>query len=123
MGIRFEATAGVAARDKAAAIPAVAAQLLKDRRTEILKHVNRDRSLIDLLHMRQTAESLMAFIHDLEEAADLCQLQERLFTRDDVVRVAALAGMNDRNLMEKALAEQYSLKTLISTGSTIQGHS
>ena len=64
----------MAARDKAAAIPAVAAQLLKDRRTEILKHVNRERSLIDLLYIRQTAESWMAFIHELEEAADLCQL-------------------------------------------------
>ena len=104
------------------AIPAQAAHtyqdMLKDTRTEILKHVNRDRSLIDLLHMRQSSESWMSFIHDLEEAADLCQLEIRPFTRDDAIRVAALAGMRDRNLAEKALAEQYTLQTLISTGST-----
>ena len=50
--------------------------MLKDTRAEILKHVNRDRSLIDLLHMRQTSESWMA----------------RPFTRGDAIRVAAQAG-------------------------------
>ena len=57
--------------------------------------------------MRQSGESWMAFIHDLEEAADLCQLDTSPFTRDDSIRVAALAGMKDRNLAEKALAEEF----------------
>ena len=122
VGVRFEDIPRVEAVGDIPEVPAKAAHtyvdMLKDTRTEILKHVNRDRSLIDLLHMRQSSESWMAFIHDLEEAADLCQLETRPFTRDDAIRVAALAGMKDRNLAEKALAEQYSLKTLVSTGST-----
>ena len=122
VGIRFESTPRVEAAGGRDAIPAQEAHtyqdMLRDTRQEILKHVNRDRSLIDLLNMRQTSESWMAFIHDLEEAADLCQLETKPFTRDDAIRVAALAGMKDRNLAEKALAEKYSLTTLISTGST-----
>ena len=122
VGIRFESTPRIEATGGRDAIPAQDAHtyqdMLRDTRQEILKHVNRDRSLIDLLNMRQTSESWMAFIHDLEEAADLCQLETRPFTRDDAIRVAALAGMKDRNLAEKALAEKYSLTTLISTGST-----
>ena len=122
VGIRFESTPRIEATGGRDAIPAQEAHtyqdMLRDTRQEILKHVNRDRSLIDLLNMRQTSESWMAFIHDLEEAADLCQLETRPFTRDDAIRVAALAGMKDRNLAEKALAEKYSLTTLISTGST-----
>lgn len=92
-------------------------ELIDLTRTEILRHVNRDRSIIDLVHMRQKEENWMTFIHDLEEAADLCQL-ERAFTRDDAIRVAALAGMKDRNLAEKALAEGFDLHRLIQTGST-----
>ena len=122
VGARFTAIPRVEAVGDVAAIPAQAphtyTELLNLTRLEILKHVNRDRSLIDLLHMRQTSGSWMTFVHDLEEAADLCQLETKPFTRDDSIRVAALAGMKDRNLAEKALAEQYTLKTLISTGST-----
>ena len=44
----------------------------------------------------------MAFIHDLEETADLCQLDITPFARDDAIRVAALAGIKDRNLAEKS---------------------
>ena len=79
--------------------------------------MNRDRSIIDL-HMRQSEESWMSFIHNLEEAADQCQLNITAFSRDDAIRVATLAGMKDRILAEKALAEKYSLQTLISMGST-----
>ena len=102
-------------------IPAQAAHTYKDliaaTGKEILKHMNRDRSIIDL-HMRQSEESWMSFIHNLEEAADLCQLHITAFSRDDAIRVATLAGMKDRILAEKALAEKYSLQTLISMGST-----
>jgi len=121
VGARFMAIPRVAVGD-VAAMPAQAphtyTELLNLTRLEILKHVNRDRSLIDLLHMRQSSESWMTFVHDLEGAADLCQLETKPVTRDDLIRVLALAGMKDRNLAEKALAEQYTLKTLISTGST-----
>ena len=59
-------------------------ELITNTRQEILKHVNRDRSIIDLLHMRQSGESWMTFIHDLVEAAELCQLDAIPFSRNEV---------------------------------------
>lgn len=102
-----------------AAVPADSYdEIITKTKAEIIKHVNRDRSIIDLLHMRQQDDTWMAFISELEDAADLCQLDTKIFTRDDAIRVAALSGMKDRSLAEKALAEKYSLQTLISVGST-----
>ena len=120
--IKFTATEEIPARDGAAAIPAVAEDsydtIITKTRTEILKHVNRDRSIIDLLNMKQGDETWMQFISELETAADLCRLDTEPFTREDAVRVAALAGMRDRLLAEKALAEKYKLETLVSVGAT-----
>ena len=71
VGVRFEDIPRVEAVGDMPAIPAQDAhtyqEMLKNTRVEILKHVNRDRSLIDLLHMRQTSESWMAFIQTLHQ--------------------------------------------------------
>ena len=66
------------------------AEVINKTKAEILKHVNRDRSIIDLLHMRQQDDTWMAFISELEDSADLCQLDTKNFTRDDTIIVAAL---------------------------------
>ena len=55
---------------------------------------------------------------DVEDAADLCRLDTKPLTREDAIRVAALAGMRDRLLAEKALSEEFSLQKLISVGTT-----
>eukprot|EP00092_Neocalanus_flemingeri_P009753 GFUD01010505.1.p1 GENE.GFUD01010505.1~~GFUD01010505.1.p1 ORF type:complete len:160 (+),score=31.90 GFUD01010505.1:288-767(+) len=49
----------------------------------------------------------MAFVSELVDSADLCQLDTKSFTRDDAISVAALSGMKDRLLAEKTLAENY----------------
>ena len=48
-------------------------QIISKTKEEILKHVNRDRSIIHLLHMRQQDDTWMACISELEDSADLCQ--------------------------------------------------
>ena len=66
------------------------AELVTNTSIEMLKHVNWDRSIIDIPHMCQLGESWMTLIHDLEEAADLCQLDTDHFTRINVIRVVPL---------------------------------
>ena len=120
--IRWTSSPTIPAGQDQIEVPAVPAdsyaEVINKTKAEILKHVNRDRSIIDLLHMRQQDDTWMAFISELEDSADLCQLDTKNFTRDDAIRVAALSGMKDRSLAEKALAEKYNLQTLISVGST-----
>ena len=92
--------------------------IIKKTKVELLKHVSRDRSLTDLLQMKQGDDTWMQFISDVEDAADLCRLDTKPLTREDAIRVAALAGMRDRLLAEKALSEEFSLQKLISVGTT-----
>ena len=93
-------------------------QILEKTRSELLKHVSRDRSLTDLLSMKQGDDTWMQFISELEDAADLCRLDTQPLTREDAIRVAALAGMKDRLLAEKAMTEEFQLARLVSVGST-----
>ena len=83
-----------------------------------MKHVSRDRSLTDLLSMKQGDDTWMQFISELKDAADLCRLDTQPLTREDAIRVAALAGMKDRLLAEKAMTEEFQLARLVSVGST-----
>ena len=68
--------------------------------------------------MKQGEDTWMQFVSDVEDAADLCRLDTKPLTREDAIRVAALAGMCDRLLAEKALSEEFSLQKLISVGTT-----
>ena len=90
-------------------------QIVQKTRQELLKHVSRDRSLTDLLSMKQGDETWMQFISELEDAADLCRLDTQPLTREDAIRVA---GMKDRLLAEKAMTEEFQLARLVSVGST-----
>ena len=92
--------------------------IIKKTKEELLKHVSRDRSLTDLLQMKQGDDTWMQFISEVVDAADLCRLDTKPLTREDAIRVAALAGMRDRLLAEKALSEEFSLQKLISVGTT-----
>ena len=93
-------------------------EIITKTKKELLIHVSRDRSLTDLLSMKQGDETWMQFISELEDAADLCRLETQPLTREDAIRVAALAGMKDRLLAEKAMTEEFPLAKLVSVGST-----
>ena len=76
----WETEARVVFRDVAAVgnAPAITAdtyeEILNKTKAEILKHVNRDRSIIDLFNSKQGESTWMEFIRELEVAADLCRL-------------------------------------------------
>ena len=91
-------------------------EIITKTKKELLIHVSRDRSLTDLLSMKQGDETWMQFISELEDAADLCRLETQPLTREDAIRVAALAGMKDRLLAEKAMTEEFPLAKLVSVG-------
>ena len=120
--IQFVTIPRIEAAGDQAAVPEIPADtfdnIIKKTKAELLKHVSRDRSLTDLLQMRQGEDTWMQFISDVEDAADLCRLDTKPLTREDAIRVAALAGMRDRLLAEKALSEEFSLQKLISVGTT-----
>ena len=120
--IQFTGIPAVAATEDVAAVAEIPADtfeniILKTKK-ELLKHVSRDRSLTDLLSMKQGDETWMQFISELEDAADLCRLETQPLTREDAIRVAALAEMRYRLLAEKAMMEEFPLAKLVSSGST-----
>ena len=87
-------------------------QVVGDTKKTLLKLVSRDRAIIDLLRMEQGTRSFMEYLSEVEDQTYLCQAEERL-TGEDLKRISILAGLKDRTLAEKALAEEYTLKTII----------
>ena len=57
--------------------------------------------------MKQGDDTWMQFISDMEEAVDLCRLNIKPYSREDAIKVAALACMCDRSLAEKALSGKF----------------
>ena len=81
--------------------------MVGDTKKTLLKLVSRDRAIIDLLRMEQGTRSFMEYLS--EDQTYLCQAEERL-TGEHLKRISIL---KDRTLAEKALAEEYTLKTII----------
>ena len=88
------------------------AQLLEETKKALLKVVSRDRAIINLFQMEQGSKSFMDYLSEVEDQTNLCTTWEPL-TGDDLKRISLLAGIKDRTLAEKALAEEYSLKQVI----------
>ena len=87
-----------------------------ESKTAFLKLVSRDRAIIQLLRMGQGGRSFMDFLAEIEDQEHLCRTDELRIASDDLKRMSLIAGMNDRTLAEKALAEEYSLKQVIQAG-------
>ena len=111
--IRFTAVP----EDIAHGIPAQAAHTYEGMKTDstasLLKYVNKDRAIIDLLRLEQGGRSFTEFLAEVEEQEYLCRIEEAPMTSADLQRMSLIAGITDRTLAEKALAEEYSLKQLI----------
>ena len=91
-------------------------ELKAESKAALLKLVSRDRAIIELLRMEQGGRSFMDFLAEIEDQEHLCRTDELRITSDDLKRMSLIAGMNDRTLAEKALAEEYSLKQVIQAG-------
>ena len=116
--VRFTATqadavAGVEAQDAHSY-----EDIVEGSKRELLSMVNRDRAVIDLLRMSQGDRQAMEFVAAAEDQARLCRADVVPIKEEDLTRMALIGGMKDRSLAEKALAENYNLKTTIDTMKT-----
>ena len=89
---------------------------MEETKKVILKLVSRDRAIIDLLRMEQDNRTFMEFLAEVEDQEYLCRTDELRLTGDDLKRMSLIAGMKDRTLAEKAIAEGYSLQQVIQAG-------
>ena len=84
----------------------------------LLSIINRDRAVIDLLAIRQGDKSVMELLAEAEDQVKLCRANDPIITEDDLLRMCLIVAFKDRNLAEKALAENYDLKTTIQVAVT-----
>ena len=84
----------------------------------LLSIINRDRAVIDLLAIRQGDKSVMELLAEAEDQVKLCRANDPVITEDDLLRMCLIVAFKDRNLAEKALAENYDLKTTIQVAVT-----
>ena len=112
--VKFEE---IPAADTTAAIPAdtysQAVQKIKD---ELHKLVNRTMAMYQLFTTKQGDRNWMDFIKVLEDKAHILNFETTPYTQDDAVKDAAIFGMTDGRLQEKALAEDPDLSVLIRLG-------
>ena len=94
------------------------AQILAETKRTLLQYVSRDRAVIDILRLEQGNRSFHEFLAEIEDQEYLCRTDEMLITSKDLKRMALIAGMRDRTLAEKLLAEKYTLDQEIQTGVT-----
>ena len=111
--IRFEAVAANEAEEIEAQAAHTYNEMVEETKKILLKLVSRDRAIIDLLRMEQGSRSFMEFLSEVEDQEHLCRTEEKRITSDDLKRISLIAGIKDRTLAEKALAEEYNLKQVI----------
>ena len=111
--IKEDATAGQAAQTAH-----TYEEMITSSKKELLALVNRDRAVIDLLRMSQIDNTAMEYVAAAEDQARLCRAESETIMEENLTRMALIGGMNDRSLVEKALAVNYDLKTTIDTMKT-----
>ena len=89
-------------------------EITKGTKDALLKYVNRDRAIIELLRLEQGSRNFTDFLSEVEDAEYLCRVAEEPITSEDLQKMSLIAGLKDRTLAEKALTEQYTLKQLVS---------
>ena len=78
--------------------------------------VNRTLAMHNLLTTKQGSRSWMEFIKELEDKAYLLDFDNKPYLHEDAVKDAAIFGMSDSRLKEKALTDDPQLKDLIRWG-------
>ena len=89
---------------------------IKKIKDELRLLVNRILAMYQLLTTKQGERSWMDFIKDLEGKAHILDLDHQPYRQDAMVKDAAIFGMTDIRLKEKALAEDPDLNTLVRWG-------
>ena len=91
-------------------------EIIDESKKSMLTLISRDRAIIDLLRIEQGNRSFMDFLAVVEDQEYLCRTDEDRITGDDLKRISLIAGMKDRTLAEKAIAEEYNLQQVIQAG-------
>ena len=91
-------------------------EIIRKIRDELRRLVNRSLSMHNLLNTKQGSRSWMEFIKDLEDKAYLLDFVNHPYKQVDAVKDAAIFGMADTRLKEKALTDDPDLNTLIRWG-------
>ena len=92
------------------------AQLIEKLRSFLARMVNRTMAMHQLLSTQQGTRSWSDFIRDLERKAKILNFENKPYTTDEAIKDAAIFGMNDPSLREKALAEDPTLEKLTRWG-------
>ena len=80
-------------------------EIVRKTREEMKRLVNRTLAMHNLLTTKQGSRSWMEFIKDLEDKAYLLDFDNKPYRQEDAVKDAAIFGMSDSRLKEKALTE------------------
>ena len=91
-------------------------EVMKETTKALRKYVSRDRMLMELLRMEQGSKGFNEFLAEVEDYENLIGADEKPLDSSDLKRISLLAGMKDRTLAEKALAEDYDLTRIIQAG-------
>ena len=100
--------------------PAIAADTYDEAVTkikdELRKMVNRTMAMYQLFTTKQGDRNWMDFIRVLEDKAHILDFAAIPYTENDAVKDAAIFGMSDEKLQEKALADDPTLDALVRMG-------
>ena len=112
--VLFEETPAVGTNQ---AIPAdTFDQVVKKTKDGLRKLVNKTMAMYQLHNTKQGERKWMDFIKDLEDKARILDFATTPYTIEMAIRDAAVYGMTDEMLKQKALAEEPDLPTLINLG-------
>ena len=78
--------------------------------------VSRDNLLQRLFYTPQKDQSFVFYLQHLNELADLCQIDTKPLLKNDVLRIALIANMEDKSFASKILSEELDLASIISYG-------
>ena len=91
-------------------------EVVEKIKVELRKLVNRTMAMHDLLNTKQGTRSWMDYIHELEKKAKVLDFARKPYTTEEAIKDAAIRGMADAKLSEKALAEDHDKETLVKQG-------
>ena len=90
--------------------------LIRHLREYMSKMVNRTMAMHQLLTTQQGSRTWTDFIRDLEKKSKILNFDKRPYTVEEAIKDAAIFGMSDATLKEKALAEDPDLEKLTRWG-------
>ena len=85
-------------------------------REELRRLVNRSLAMHNLLNTKQGSKTWMEFIKELEDKAYLLDFDNKPYKRSKAFKDAAIFGISDTKLKEKALSDDPDLRLLIKWG-------